>query len=93
MILKAHKNGDKITGYRMCLSASDTYDWAHKPGAAWPCSTISDKRIAVTVDSNGLCDFTMNGRYADCDGNELSAIVADHLRAEFRHLWPTWENV
>ena len=78
-------------GYAMWLSARDTYDWAHKPGAAWPGSTLANKRVVVSVDSNGLYDLTIDGREGDCDGNELSAIVADHLPKAYRHMWPTWE--
>ena len=44
----------------------------------------------VGVDSNGLCEFTMNGRDGDVSGDELQAIVADHLPADCRHLWPVW---
>jgi hypothetical protein len=84
----------RYTGYTLWLSARDTYDWARKPGAAWPCSTLEDHRVMVQVDSNGLCDLTIDGRSpadnADIDGTELNAIVADHLPANYRHLWPTW---
>ena len=65
------------------LSARDTYDWAHEPHASWPCSTLSDKRVVAVFDSNGLCDFAVNGRDAnDIDGTELSAMVADFMRAK-----------
>jgi hypothetical protein len=79
-------------GYVLWLSARDTYSWAHKPGAAWPCSTLSDRRLVVVCDSNGLCDFTSDGKTApdDIDGAELCAIVADHLPPAARHLWPVW---
>ncbi len=78
-------------GYTMWLSAFDTYEWAHKAGAIWPCSTLSDKRCMVTVNFNGLCDFTVNGRDSDSiDGTELAAIVSDHLPEDCRQFWPTW---
>lgn len=77
----------KPTGYVMWLSARDTYNWANKPDASWPCSTLADEAIRVEVDSNGLCD----GKFPDdCDGNELDAIVADYLPKRLRHLWPVW---
>ena len=80
------------TGYTLWLSARETYSWAHKPGAAWPCSTLADKRLVVVGDDNGLCNLTVNGKVdEDIDGTELDACVADHLPAQFRHLWPTWE--
>ena len=79
-------------GYGLWLSARETCQWAHRPGAAWPCSTIAGDRIFVRVDSNGLCDFTKDGVPASVDTAELQAIVADHLPAKLRHLWPVWER-
>lgn len=78
------------TGYVMKLSARDTYNWAHREGARWPCSDLSGNRCVVVVDSNGLLDFTLNGRDGDCSGDELNAIVSDHLPKILRHLWPAW---
>lgn len=78
------------SGYVMWLSANDTYRWATRPGRAWPCSQCRGERLRVEVDSNGLCDFAINGRDGDMDGTELDAIVGDHLPADLRHLWPVW---
>lgn len=66
---------------RVRLSARDTEDWATYPGRAWPCSTLRGKRISATFDTNGLCDLSIDGKDApdDIDGDELSAIIADHL--------------
>lgn len=66
-------------GFNLWLSADDTWRWATRSNAAWPCSQLRGNRVFVQFDRNGLCDFTMNGRSADCDASELSAIVADHL--------------
>ena len=78
----------------MWLSSSDTYNWATRPGNSWPCSIVSGNRLMVVVDSNGLSDLTVNGRDgADIDGNELEAIVADHLPPDLRVFWPCWEQV
>ena len=73
-------------GYKMSLSARDTYAWAHKPGASWPCSTVEDGPLWHEVDSNGLCDIND----ADLDETELAAIVADHLPDHLRKYWPAW---
>lgn len=81
-------------GYQLWLSANDTYNWAHRPNKSWPCSTLSNHRCYIAVDSNGLVDLTVDGQYPvkiDIDGNELSAIVSDHLPKELRHLWPIWQ--
>lgn len=87
----------KIRGYEnsytMWLSAQDTYDWAHKSGANWPCSQLSNRQAIVVVDSLGLCDLVIDGGRGDqdIDGTELDACVGDHLPAEYRHLWPIWK--
>lgn len=72
-------NGNSVT---LWASARDTYDWAHKPGAAWPCSTLSGRRFVAVFDSNGLCDLSLDGGRGeqDCDSWELSAMCADFLR-------------
>lgn len=70
------------TGYvKLWLSASDTYEWAHRPGASWPCSTLSGKRLFAEFDSRGdLVDMAINGRSTDCDANEFNAITSDYLK-------------
>jgi hypothetical protein len=71
-------------GTTLWLSADDTYEWAHRPGASWPCSTLSGKRLVVVFDASGnLVDMAINGGRGeqDCDGNELNAITSDMLRA------------
>lgn len=78
------------TGFNLWLSARDTYDWATRPNCSWPCSQLEDKRVFVQFDRNGLCDFTVDGKSADCDGNELSAIVADHVRAKLPESHPCY---
>ena len=77
--MRIQDNGDSIA---LWVSANDTYDWAHKTGAAWPCSTLSGHRFAAAFDTNGLCDLTVDGRsepHGDFDGHEFSAICADML--------------
>ena len=82
-------------GYTLWLSAEDTRAWACKPGAAWPGSTLSGKRIVVEVDRNGLVGLTVNGRTpTDPDigsGGELEAIVSDSLPGECLVFWPVWK--
>ena len=70
------------TGIELWASARDTYDWAHKIGGAWPCSTLSDKRFYAAFDDNGLLGLTVNGRDEfDVDAHELSACAADLIEA------------
>ncbi len=88
MRIKKHSDMD----YTMWLSANDTYRWANKPGARWPCSQLADRRIVVEIDANGLCDYAIDGGhgYQNIDGSEIEACVSDHLPADLRHLWPAW---
>ena len=70
-------------GTKVWLSATDTYEWAHRIGAAWPCSTLSGKRLWAEFDSTGdLVDMAINGGRGDqeCDGHEFNAIMSDVLR-------------
>jgi len=86
--MKIQKNDN---GYVLWLSHNDTYNWANKSGSSWPCSMLSGNRLRVIVDSNGLCDITVNGKDTDCDIAELIAVVSDHIPADCRKYWPTWE--
>jgi hypothetical protein len=69
---------------KLWLSASDTYNWAHKEGAMWPCSYFENKRVFAEFDSRGLVDLTINGKYPgdneDSSSTELNAILNDHLK-------------
>jgi hypothetical protein len=79
----------------MWLSARNTYNWATQHGQSWSPSTLSNHRLMVVVDNNGLVDIAIDGKDTmdmDIDGHELHAIIADHLPKDLRHLWPCWEN-
>jgi hypothetical protein len=69
---------------KLWLSASDTYSWAHKEGATWPCSYFENKRVFAEFDSMGLVDLTINGNYPkeyeDIPTNELNALLNDYLK-------------
>ena len=69
-------------GVNLWLSARDTYEWARKPGAAWPCSQISGRRLFAAFERNGdLVDVSIDGGRGeqDVDANEFNAITADFL--------------
>ena len=73
-----------VTGesVKLWLSAHDTYSWAHRSGACWPCYQFSGKRMFAEFWKGDLVDFTVNGRHdVDLDGNEFSAITGDYLNA------------
>jgi hypothetical protein len=69
------------TRVHIWLSPNETQAWAHRPGAAWPCSFLSNRRLYAEFDSNGLCDLLINSGRGDqdCPNDEFSAIVSDHL--------------
>jgi len=94
MRVQYNRNAAKPRGYTLWLTAAETERWAHKPGAVWPCSTLSGRSVRVDIDSNGLYGLAIGGpRSDDPDlgaGGELEALVADHLPAALRHLWPCW---
>lgn len=81
MRAKQFKNG----ATQLWLSAADTYNWAHRTNANWPCSTISGSRLFVGFDSNGdLVEFALDGNSdAEVDEHELNAITSDFLRERF----------
>jgi len=66
------------------LSARDTHQWAHKPGAWWPCSQLAGHRVFVQLAANGdLVDLQIDGGRGeqDVDSNELNAILQDKVTA------------
>lgn len=65
---------------KLWLSAHDTYNWAHRAGASWPCSELSGHRVFAEFDANGdLVDMAIDGRTLDCDANEFNACTSDFL--------------
>ena len=67
-------------GVQLWASANDTYDWARKPGAHWPCSMLANKRVFAEFDCNGLLDYAINGKYCDdFDVHEFNAMCADMI--------------
>ena len=74
--MRVQDNGDSVA---IWANTHDTYEWAHKTGAAWPCSELSGHRFFAAFDTNGLVALTVDGRDADVPGDELSAITSDLL--------------
>ena len=70
-------------GYvKLWLSAKDTYNWAHRTGAAWPCSFLADKSLLAEFAPNGdLVELAINYGQGDqdCPGVEFTAITDDFL--------------
>ena len=79
-------DSDEPTGYVSVEgNGAQLYDWAHRPGAAWPCSSLAHcARVILELDAdNGdIVDLTVylpGDRYAQ-DSDDIG-IPADELRA------------
>lgn len=61
------------------LSADETYDWANRSVASWPCSRLAGKPIWAQFDkrTGDLVDLTIRNRRTDIDSHEFNAIMAD----------------
>ncbi len=70
---------------KVWISAAETYQWAHKQGAKWPCSTLEGRKLYAHFAENGdLLDVTIDGREpdpnrGDIDGQEFNALMSDFL--------------
>ncbi len=63
---------------KIWLSANDTYNWAHKVGASWPCSTLSNRRVFVEFDDGDLIDIAIDGKSANnVNAHEFNAMITD----------------
>jgi hypothetical protein len=67
------------SGVKLWLSSNDTYRWATRPNASWPCSQLSGNRLFAEFDKGGLVDMSVNGKSLDVDANEFNAITSDFL--------------
>ena len=75
---------------------SRLYDWAHRPGAAWPCSELARcEDIRVQFDTGGLVELVTHpadiGEASDLTGDELSAWSSDVLRDVLPREHPAYE--
>ena len=64
---------------KLWLSTNDTYNWANKPGARWPCSTLSGHRLFAEFDGGDLVDMAIDGRSKECPADEFNAITTDFI--------------
>lgn len=69
---------------RVWISSSETWRWANRINAKWPCSTLADKRIYMELDKHdNIVDIKINGRYSSkIDGHELRSCINDLLKDE-----------
>jgi len=78
--MKWQDGGSAITVW---LSATDTSEWARQ----WPCSELAGRRIRADFDTNGLLDYTIDGRSRTgarmwTPVDEFNAVIADSLRGK-----------
>jgi hypothetical protein len=80
-------NPDSVT---VEASAYELYDWAHRPGASWPCSTLARlDSIRATFDRGGLVGIDHPGA-DDVPGDEFNAWTSDVLRDVLGPGHPVW---
>lgn len=74
--MKIKKEGNTT---KIWLSSNDTFRWAERPNAKWPCSTLSDRRIYVELDKNkDIIDIKINGKpRREIDSHELRCCLND----------------
>ena len=80
--MKIKRDGDNV---KLWLSARDTYNWARRPGDAWPCSFLSGRRLFAEFDGQGdLIDLSIDGGRGDqdCPADEFTAMTDDFLAEE-----------
>lgn len=80
--MKIEKQGKTI---KLWLSAKDTYQWANKPGGAWPCSYLAGKRLFAEFYDGDLVDYTVNSKCDKIPGvsaDEFNAITSDFINGD-----------
>jgi hypothetical protein len=76
---------------KLWLSGRETRAWANRPNDQWPCSTLAGHSVYAEFDAGGLIAIMIGGSASrDCDGNEFSAIVCDHLKGTLHDDHPAW---
>ena len=77
--MKIEKQGDTA---KLWLTAEDTYQWARKPGAAWPCSYLSGKTLFAEFYKGDVMDCTIDGEYGyvGMPADEFYAITSDFIK-------------
>ena len=66
---------------KLWLTAQDTYTWANRPGALWPCSTLAGKTLYAEFDGPDLVAMSVDDGHGDQDipADEFNAITSDFL--------------
>lgn len=80
---------DEVNGFDLTLTAEETRKWANtKP--YWPCSDLAGHKVKVEYDATGLVGLKIDGKYDhefEVMGNELDALVDDHIEGEVGAFW------
>lgn len=74
MKIKKTKNTTQIW-----ISSNETFRWARRPNAQWPCSTLADRRVFVELASNNdIINIKINGKNSSIiDEHELRCCLND----------------
>ena len=78
--MRIKRNGTTV---KLWLSVNDTYNWAHRPGARWPCSQLAGKRLFAKFDDGDLVEYTVNGLSVDIPRDEFTAITDDFIGGRY----------
>lgn len=76
-------------GCNFTITENDAYLWAHRPGAAWPCSTIH-RSVFVSLDRQG--DLVDTNAGDEVDARELTALISDLLADAVAQKWRSREQ-
>lgn len=76
-----------LNSFAIWISADETYNWANR----WPCSTLRNKRVKAEFDTNGLVDYSVNGKYCeDMDSHEFNALISDFAKRKLPESHPCY---
>lgn len=87
-------------GVTIEATGNQLWEWSHRRGASWPCSTLDDlDSIRAHFDANGLVDLeqspseydeSSNMTYPEIAGDEFNAWSCDVLRDVLPIVHPAW---
>lgn len=91
--MKIQKQGNTV---KLWLSADDTYAWANRPGAIWPCSFLAGKTLFAEFDDGDLVDYAVDGKTGFPSdqplADEFNAITSDFIEANDESLQAATET-
>lgn len=78
--MKTRLPGNCVEHNGTALSVSLTADWVRDWQQQWPGATVPRRGCWANFDDSGLYDLSPGLQTANCDGSELSAMLADAIQ-------------